>query len=211
MLKNMVCPRKKSEEMIKHLSNLRNKYNNAPIQVKTSIIYMLCSVLRKGISFFAVPIYTRLVSEEQYGVYTLYQSWELLLIVFATLNMWNYLFNNGMVKYENRRDEFSSALTGLNLLITVGVGIVLFILRDMFAQYSGLSIYLLLIMFVEFLFRPSYEYWCARQRFEYDIKKCYYDCFSLSDNSNYKYYMPMCYNERLYRLFGSCISNMQGG
>ena len=82
---------------------VKKKYLLLPIPLRTSVIYMLCSVLQKGISFLVVPIYTRMVATDQYGIYSLYQSWDSILCIFATLNMWNYLFSKGMIKYEKDR------------------------------------------------------------------------------------------------------------
>lgn len=152
------------------VKDIKNKFEGLPLPVKVSVIYLICNLLRKGVAFFAVPVYTRMVSTEQYGIYTLYQSWESILVIFATLNMWNYLYNNGMVKFEGRKDDFASALTGLGLVVTCIVGIICFSFSNLLYKSSGLSSLLLVLMFVEFIFRPAYEYWSARQRFDYDVK-----------------------------------------
>lgn len=144
---------------------------NLPPQIITSIIYLVCSVLQKGISFFAVPLYTRLVPSCEYGIYSLYQSWDSILIIFATLNMWNYLFNNGMIKYAEKKDEFTSALIGLNLTLTTCLFLLFFVAHDWFSSISGLPLAVMALMFLDFYTRPAYEYWCSRQRFEYNVKK----------------------------------------
>ena len=167
----MECPRKRLEEMIKHLNKISDKIIDLPAPVKTSVVYMLCSVLQKGVAFIAVPIYTRMVPSDQYGVYSLYQSWESILIIFATLNMWNYLFNNGMIKFENRKDEFTSSLIGLSSVLTTVLFIIYAIINEWFNKINGLPIAVIFMMFVDFYLRPSYEYWCSRQRFEYNVKK----------------------------------------
>ncbi len=157
--------------MNKWIRKLSDRCSRLAPPVRASIIYTLCSVLQQGISFIAVPIYTRLTSSEQYGIYTLYQSWDQVLIIFATLNMWNYLFSSGMIKYEDRKEDFTSALLGLNLLLTSGILIVFLFLKKWYFLLSGLPVIVPVFMFVDFYLRPGYEYWSARQRFEYDVKK----------------------------------------
>lgn len=157
--------------MIGIVASHLNKYKELPLPVKTSIIYMFCSILQKGIAFIAIPIYTRLVSSNQYGVYSLYQSWDSILIVFATLNMWNYLFNNGMIKYERQKDEFTSGLLGLNFSLTTILFFIYILIYKWFEAVSGLSFVVMILMFTDFYLRPSYEYWCSRQRFEYNVRK----------------------------------------
>lgn len=153
------------------LDKIIEKYKSVPIPVKTSIIYMICSVLQKGVSFISVPLFTRIVLSDQYGTFTLYQSWESILSIIATLNLWNYLFSNGMIKYSNRKDEFTSSLIGVSSSATLLLLFVFVLMRKEIMAIIGLPIDVMLLMFIELLTRPSYEFWCARQRFEYNIKK----------------------------------------
>lgn len=153
------------------MQNLINKIKELPLPVKSTIICVLCSVLQKGIAFIVVPIYTRMVPSNQYGVYSLYQSWESVLSVFATLNLWTYCFSRGMLRYEKDKDRFVSALVGLSFVLTLIVFVVLYIFSNCFLGFSHLSVTILAIMMVEFILRPSYEFWCAKQRFEFNVKK----------------------------------------
>jgi len=152
-------------------SKLRKRYSELSVPVRTSIIYVFCSVLQKGISFIAVPIYTRLVPSEEYGLYNLYNSWDAILSIFATLNMWNYLYSNGMLKYKDSKDRFTSSLIGLSSTLTLSLFLVYLIFRNQFEKISNIPFLAMVLMFGMFLLRPSYEYWCSRQRFEYNIKK----------------------------------------
>ena len=42
---------------------------------KASVLYIITGILSRGVSFLFTPIYTRLLSESEYGVYSLYVSW----------------------------------------------------------------------------------------------------------------------------------------
>ena len=77
--------------MTKLIYMIKNRYLSMPLPVRVAILYMFCSVIDRGIAFIVVPIYTRMVSSEQYGFYSVFQSWESIFSIFATLNMWNYL------------------------------------------------------------------------------------------------------------------------
>ncbi len=153
------------------VKKVKDKYLMLAPPVRASLIYTFCSVLQQGISFIAVPIYTRMVPSEQYGIYSLYQSWDQILIIFATLNMWNYLYSNGMLKYEDRKEEFTSALLGLNIVLTSLVLVVFLVAKNWFISFSGLPGVVAVFLFADFYLRPGYEYWSARQRFEFDVKK----------------------------------------
>ena len=138
--------------------------------VKASFLFTVCSIFQKGISFFVVPIYTRLMSVENYGQYSVFLSWYELITIFTTLNMWNYLINNGLIKYKNDRENFVAALQGLSAVITVIWIIIYFLFQKRWEAFTNLTFPMMLLMFCELLFRPSYEYYCAVKRFDYEAK-----------------------------------------
>ena len=80
------------------------KYKSLPIQVKSSLWFTVSNVMQKGIQFFTVPILTRIMPAADYGKYSLFLSWYQIVSIFATLNLWNYVMNNGMLKFEKDRN-----------------------------------------------------------------------------------------------------------
>lgn len=155
--------------MNKVFSGLLKKYKSLTAPVKASLWFTICSVFQKGIAFLTTPIFTRLLSTEEYGKFSVYQSWYSIIAIFATLNLSYGVFNNGMVKYKNR-DGFSSSMLGLSSVITA----VLFLFLLMFQNtISGLlemePVYCYLIL-LECFFYPAFSLWAARQRYEYRYK-----------------------------------------
>ena len=69
--------------------NITSKYRSLSVQAKAALWFTICSFLQKGISFITVPIFTRLMSTEEYGTYTVYLSWLQILTILTSL----YLFN----------------------------------------------------------------------------------------------------------------------
>lgn len=86
------------------LLELMNRYKKMSAGVKASLWFMGCNILQKGISFITVPIFTRMMTASDYGVYSLFCSWESVLAIFVTLNLSYQVFNNGMVKYSHDKD-----------------------------------------------------------------------------------------------------------
>ncbi len=80
--------------------------------VKAAMWFTICSFLQKGIQFITVPIFTRLLTKEQYGLYNVYNSWSQIVLIFASLNLFYGVFNNGMLKFETDRDRFVSSVQG---------------------------------------------------------------------------------------------------
>ena len=55
--------------------NIKQKYQSLSQPVKASLWFTVCNAVQKGISLVSTPIFTRMLTPEQYGVYTVYQSW----------------------------------------------------------------------------------------------------------------------------------------
>ena len=101
--------------------NITSKYRSLSVQAKAALWFTICSFLQKGISFITVPIFTRLMSTEEYGTYTVYLSWLQILTIMTSLYLFNGVYDNAMAKYEKQRDEYTSAMQGLTLVITGAV------------------------------------------------------------------------------------------
>ena len=146
------------------------KYKKLPVQAKASLWFVFCSVLQRGISFITVPIFTRMMSTEQYGNYSTYVSWYSVLIVFTSLNLYYGVFNNAMVKFEDKRDKYIASMQGLVTTITFLFFIAYLILRDYLNDLLGMTTPIVLLLFVELLVTPSLQFWTVRNRFEYRYK-----------------------------------------
>ncbi|MDE5916568.1 MAG: hypothetical protein K2G62_00390, partial [Oscillospiraceae bacterium] len=101
------------------IHNIVAKYKKMPIQMKASVWFLICSFLQKGISTITTPIFTRLLSTEEYGQYSVFNSWLSVVTIFVTLNLFYGVYTQGLVKFSNERDVFSSSLLGLTTSLTV--------------------------------------------------------------------------------------------
>ncbi len=145
-------------------------YKNMSLTIRASLLFTFCGLIQKGISVIAVPIYTRIMSAEDYGQYSVYYSWDGIITIFATLNMWNYLINNGMIEFKDRKEDFIASLQGLAAVITISWFLVYLPFSNSWCQMTGLTQTLMLVMFAELFTKPSFEYWSAVKRYNYDAK-----------------------------------------
>lgn len=152
------------------ISKIFHSYLELSLPVKASIFFTLCSFLQKGISMITVPIFTRLLTTEQYGVFSVYQSWYTILSIVITLSLASGVFNNGMVKYEDKRSQYTSALQGLCTLSTCMFFIIYIVAIDFWNSVFQLSTLYIVVMFTQLLFEPAFAFWSARQRFEFKYR-----------------------------------------
>ena len=127
----------------------------------------MCLVLQKGINVITTPIFTRLLGAENYGEFNLFISWQTMISVFATMNLTAGVYTQGLVKFEDRRYEFSAAMQGLSLCwITMFFGIYL-AGRNFFNALFSLNSYEMIAMFVMMWTYGIFGFWSAEQRVDY--------------------------------------------
>lgn len=149
---------------------LIEKYKRIPLALKASLWYIICSVMQKAIAFVTTPIFTRLMSTEQYGEVTLYNSWLEVFTIFATLNLFYGVYNNILAKYPQEKDTATSSMQGLTTTITIGFFVVYLLFQNYINGFTGMNTSTTVLLFLEVLFIPAYRFWLTNQRFEYKYK-----------------------------------------
>lgn len=147
------------------------QYSKIPEPVKASVWFTICNIIQKGIALITTPIFTRIMTTQQYGQYSVYQSWYSIVAIFATLNLYAGVYNNGMIKWPEKRKQFTSAMQGLSTSLTVLLFVIYLLAMNWWNSLLGMSSVFVLAMFAELLFVPAYNFWAAGQRFDYKYKK----------------------------------------
>lgn len=152
------------------LGTFKSRYKDLSPAARASVWYAVCGILQKAIGVVVVPLYTRIMDSAAYGTYTVFQSWYTMLFVFTSLGLANYVFNNGMLKYEDDRDGFSSAMLGLSGVSTLIFTASFLLFPGFWTDALGLAAPLVFLIFVRCLISPSYEFWAERLRYEFRYK-----------------------------------------
>ena len=154
------------------IDRLKNKYNALGKPAKASFWYMFCNVVQKGIAFLVVPIYTRVLTLDEYGLYSTFQSWKEIILIFASLYLYAGVFTKAMVDLENdQKKPYTSSMQGLTTCLTLTLALIYFPLRSYinpFVEMDTITMGLLLLFCV---FSPSINFWSVRQRVEYKYIK----------------------------------------
>lgn len=153
------------------INKVINKYKLMNVQAKAAIWFVACSFLQKGISFITVPIFTRLMTTSEYGIYNIYISWFQVLTIVSSLNLFYGVLDNGLTKFENDRDRYIASMQGVTVSLTLILFIVYILFSNQFSKALGLSKVLIFLMFIEMLVSPALLFWSGRQRFEYRYKQ----------------------------------------
>ena len=150
---------------------MKEKWKQLPVSVRAALVFGICSFLSSGISFLLMPIFTRIMSKEQYGIVTDYNSWHYIIEVFAVLGLASVgSFNVGLNEYRDRRDRFVSSMLIMANLATLAVFAIIFAIKGIAVNDLILSWPLLICMFIGFLFSPATTFFLARKRYEYKYR-----------------------------------------
>lgn len=152
------------------MKKLLSMYKNMAAPVKASLWFVFASVVQKGISFITTPIFTRLLTTEEYGLFNVYSSWYSIVAIFCTLHLSAGVYNKGMTKWPEDRDRLTSSFQGLATVTTLVFFIIYLCFSEFWDNLFGLSSVLMLTLFCETLFVPAYEFWTASKRYDYKYK-----------------------------------------
>lgn len=149
------------------IDKVKKKYNNLSIIAKASLWFMFCGIIQKGISVLTTPIFTRLLSTTQYGQFSIFNSWLQIFTIITTFRLDFAVFNKGMSKYPNDRDEYTVTMQSGMTILTFAVFCIYLIFRDHINQFTEMNTFVTCLMFLELLFMPAIRVWTLRQRYSY--------------------------------------------
>lgn len=147
--------------------SLLTQYKSMSAPAKAAIWFVVCNVLNKGISLLATPILTRIMTTEQYGTFSVFQSWVAIMTIFCTLNLFGGAYGRGRLDFKGKEMQLESSLLALSTVLTLFFLVVFCVAPEFWAGLMGLSPFLVVLLFVEIALMSAVSFWSTRQRFEY--------------------------------------------
>lgn len=127
------------------MNNQKNQSQNKV--VKAGAGYIIGNYLLKGITFLSAPIFTRLLTTEEYGKFGAYMSYEGILYIIIGLALHSSI-TNAKYKYKERFEEYVSSavlLTGISTVSWIVLANVLYNLYGGFVDLPRTVINILLL------------------------------------------------------------------
>lgn len=153
------------------LGKLKKYYQDLHEPVKASLWFLICGFLQKGISMLTTPIFTRIMTDAEYGRFSVYNSWLSILQIVVSLNLAAGVYTRGLVKNEEDQDRFSSSMLGLSTTCILIWSVVYFLFRNAINQWLELNTVLMVAMLLEIWSHAAYQFWSNRERVNYKYKK----------------------------------------
>lgn len=139
-------------------------------QLKVSFWFTFSNIVTNGIAYLTLPIFTRLLSVEEYGIITIFNSWNSIAMIVVTLNLSSGVFLTAYAKYKGNRDEIISSFQGLVTTISLIVLAVYFSFREQINRILGLNTLLVVLLIFECVMTASYNMWAMKLKYEFKYK-----------------------------------------
>ncbi len=137
------------------------------LPARATVFYTLTGALERGMTFIFTPIFTRLLTPDEYGLYPLYVSWMGVLTVVITLELSGSVIYKGLAKYCGRENEFLTSALGMMTLSFVlsGIGVVTF--GQGLSSLFGLSPIILFFLVLQIFINGILNLYFAKCRYFY--------------------------------------------
>ena len=153
------------------MKKIFHKYSSFPVQMKASLWFLICSFMQKGISTITTPIFTRIMTTAEYGQFSVFNSWMQIITPIVCLNLYAGVYSQGIVKFEDDRNHFSSSLQGLVLTLVLIWTIIYLVASDFWNHLFSLTTPELLAMMLMIWVSSVFSFWSMNERVDFKYQK----------------------------------------
>lgn len=146
------------------------KFQNAPVQVKASLAFFICSFLSRGVAVITTPVFTRMMSTDEYGRFSVFNSWISLLACFITLNLSGGVYTHTIVKHYEEKEQYKAAYQGLTLTLCITFGFIYILFKEPINLVLGYSTTEMILMMIIIWTTAVHQLWAVGQRVEYNYR-----------------------------------------
>lgn len=150
--------------------SIRLKNESIPSTAKASMWFLFANIFQKAAMVIFTPVFTRILTTEEYSKYAVFQSWETILSVFATLGIYNYATAKALIEYKDDRDRYISSAQGLTLVLSLFVFGIYCVIRYIFGGLNELPLWIIALMFIDIVAVAFFSFWSQMERFNQRYK-----------------------------------------
>lgn len=152
-----------------------NKYKKMPLPLKAGIWFAIADFSQRGVQLITTPIFTRLLSKEQYGITSTFVAWQNVMILLVTLSLQKAMFN--LFKNDRDYNKIGSSLSSLSMYISIFWGSIGILFSNYLSRIMGISQVLVVFMCISFAPQAIFNCWIVLKKYCYDYKPCLFQSF----------------------------------
>ena len=153
------------------MKEIISKYNNLSEDSKATIWYTINNILQKISPWLIMVILTHNVSLTEYGVYSVFLSWQQIFEIIVTMRIYSSGYIAGLIqKNEQEEKSYTSTIQSLCFVFILIWIFIFLIFYSQIIQLTKLSYLLVILIFMSFFSTVSYEIWNSRQSVHCEYK-----------------------------------------
>lgn len=157
------------------MRSIVNKIRNMPLNLKATLVFAISNFATSGINYITTPIFTALLTTNEYGTIAVYNSWFDIVKVFASMTLiYPGILNVGLYDHSQNRWKYLSSMLGITTFCTAVLGILYALFFDAANSMFALPPSLVILMLFTSVFTPATIFWTFKQRYEYTYKAAFY-------------------------------------
>ena len=137
--------------------------------LKAGIIYTLSNFFVKGLAFLTLPIFTRIMTSSDIGLFSNITSWFNILAIIVTVELYSSL-NVARFDYKDKLNDYISSTLILGSLITLFFYFIVLCFHSFFENLFMMDFLTLNIIFIYLLFYPAVQMYQLKSQINYDYK-----------------------------------------
>lgn len=152
------------------MKKIFKKYELLNDEFKASIWYTISNIFQKAAPWLIMVILTHTISSAEYGMYSVYMSWVEIIEIIVTLRIYSNGFVAGLVRNNERKDEYSVTIEKTSIILVTIWMIVTILFRKYISTWIAIDERLIIFMVFSFYGTISFGIWSSRQRVENQYK-----------------------------------------
>lgn len=139
-------------------------------EIKAGAGYMIGNILIKGVSFITLPIFSRLMTVSDFGLFNTYVAYEAILTIFIGLGVYASI-KNAKYDYKDNMNEFLATISTIILIMSVALGGLSILFNNIIFNITGFSLPIILMLVLQSFGATIVNILNAEFSLEYNYKK----------------------------------------
>lgn len=152
--------------------------------IKSGIWFTVSNFLMKAIGFITTPIFTRLMTQNEYGDFSTFQTWMMIMLYITSLNL-EGSFIRASHDFKKDINKYLFSMISLSMLSTIVWWGLVNLFYKQFCDAFGVNRLYLNCMFAYLLFSPTINLFQNAERFKYNYKWTVATSFSISVGASF--------------------------
>ena len=148
---------------------MENKNNSQSVVIKSGIWYTISNFLLKGFDFLTIPIFSRLLTSEEFGNYNNFVSWVQLIIIIATLSLHTSLLS-AQYDFKGNINNYISTLLIMGTVNATIIASLVGLCPEFFEKLFSMNVKLILFIMLYATVRPAFDMYQQYERLYYRYK-----------------------------------------